>query len=216
VSEAVVRQSSLPGGRVRLIGTLRAAQSLRREFARSSGHRVALALAALLVGAELLTNGLGQADIVDVLENVAWCAALSVASTLGPTSGRSDFDALARMRGQPGGLHAWASPLARLALAFSLHGTVALLLGVGLVLRGEGTLPALLVASSVTALSFFGALSLSALGWFSTRLLPHSAVAVYFALLVVPSALHSSLFELPSLIDAWSSGIDTCLGWLHK
>lgn len=189
----------------------RAAQARRQEFAHRSGHRVALVFTVLLVVVEWLGQGFRGADIEGALRNVTWCTALSISATLAASQGGSDFDTLAAMRGQTRGFKELALPLARVRLAFSLHGGAALALGLGLLLRASsGALPGWLALLALVSTSLLGAIALTALAWLSTKLLPRFATIVFFAFLIVPTLLQTSLFEVPSLIDAWSRAIEWC------
>jgi hypothetical protein len=189
------------------------ARSARRELSMRRRHRLAIGLALAIVVFECLgRNRFG--DATGTLRNVAWCAALSVSGTFGAGDPTSDHEQLFRLRGRSSELRRQALPLARAALAFTVHGGASLVLGLSWLPLSSDAHEAGRIALSVALLclsSLAGALALGLLASVSEALLEKAAGVIFIALLIAPAALHAALPELPSPIHAWAQLVALCL-----
>jgi hypothetical protein len=216
MSAASPRASSRAIRDLPLAVVVRAALSERRELARRSRHRVALALTVIVVGSEMLSNPGGSGDgsgRVGALSLVAYCAALSASAAL-VASRRSDFSDLLHLRGRASNLQAVAPPLGRVLLVFALHGSASALLGLsGLVQASNVAAAGWTVAASagLVFVSFLGALALSALALGCARLLPTSPWVLYWTVLLAPVLLGSALVELRGVFEFWTEANELLL-----
>jgi hypothetical protein len=182
------------------------ARSARRQFASRVRHRIALVVTLIAVVFEWWTRH-RFGDVGGTLNIAAWCAALSVSSTFGASGADSDHEDLARLRGRSSGLRRRTLPMARTALAFTVHGGASILLALGLLLvvndaRQASQTALLLPVLGLTSL--LGSVGLALLAELSDALLPKSAGTLFFAVLLVPTILREALPKLPSLMDAWA------------
>jgi hypothetical protein len=190
---------------------LRSALAVRAELARSTRHRLAFALSVVIVVGALLGDSLDAESAGSGLTAVAWCAALSLSGSSRASSGSTFFD-LALLRGIGPSVVAWGEPAGRWLLAFGLHGTCSVVVGLS---RAEPTRvhAALAATLGLLVVSLFACAALSALFWLAARVLPDAPVVGYWMVLLTPSLLGEAIVELEGLLEWWASVNLLILRW---
>lgn len=211
MSEALPGSNSASVAGVPLRVVLRSALAVRADLARSTRHRLAIALSVVIVIGTMLWGSLDAESACSGLTAVAWCVALSLSGSSRTSSGSTFFD-LARLRGLAPSVIAWGEPLGRWLLAFGLHGTCSVVLGLS---RAEPARVhvALVAVLGLLVVSLFACAALSALFWVTSRVLPGAPAVGYWIVLLTPALLGEAIVELEGPLEWWASVNLLILQW---